>query len=121
MLDEKGVPLKGINRALPDGEIRVGTPIPAIVPLPTLGMAPMPAKVELTDLSPLKPGEGQGRRVKVRPEQDATGKDLVVDGKPVYKNPGYPFFIPGVAGHRPPHPPLDLAWLENPEDRLPDL
>jgi hypothetical protein len=119
LLDEKGVPLKGINRALPDGEIRAGTPIPAIVPLPTLGMAPMPAKVELTDLSPLKPGEGQGRRVKVRPEQDATGKDLVVDGKPVYKNPGYPFFIPGVAGHRPPHPPLDLAWLENPEDRLP--
>ena len=120
-LDAKGVPLKGINRALPDGEIRVGTPIPAIVPLPTLGMAPMPAKVQLTDLSPLKPGEGQGRRVKVRPEQDATGKDLVVDGKPVYKNPGYPFFIPGVAGHRPPHPPLDLAWLENPEDRMPIL
>ena len=22
-------------------------------------------------------------------------------------NPGYPFFVPGVAGHRPPHPPLD--------------
>ena len=24
-------------------------------------------------------------------------------------NPGYPFFIPGVAGHRPPHPPLDTV------------
>jgi hypothetical protein len=115
LLDEKGVPLKGINRALPDGEIRVGTPIPAIVPLPTLGMAPMPAKVQLTDLSPLKPGEGQGRRVEVIAE--GTGPD----GKKIYKNPGYPFFIPGVSGHRPPHPPLDLAWLENPEDRTPIL
>jgi hypothetical protein len=115
LLDEKGVPLKGINRALPDGEIRAGTPIPAIVPLPTLGMAPMPAKVQLTDLSPLKPGEGQGRRVEVIAE--GTGPD----GKKIYKNPGYPFFIPGVSGHRPPHPPLDLAWLENPEDRMPIL
>ena len=59
-----GKPKTGVNRALPDGEIRVGTPIPAIVPLPTLGMAPMPAKVELTDLSPLKPGEGQGAESK---------------------------------------------------------
>lgn len=114
-LDEKGVPKPGINRALPDGEIRAGTPIPAIVPLPTLGMAPMPAKVQLTDLSPLKPGEGQGRRVEVIAE--GTGSD----GKKIYKNPGFPFFIPGVAGHRPPHPPLDLAWLENPKDRLPIL
>jgi hypothetical protein len=125
LLDEKGVPLKGINRALPDGEIRVGTPIPAIVPLPTLGMAPMPAKVKLTDLSlspeqnvpewPWKSGDGQGRRVEVIPE--GTGPD----GKNIYKNPGYPFFIPGVAGHRPPHPPLDLAWLEDPATRLPIL
>lgn len=114
ILDPDGKPKTGVNRALPDGEIERGTLIPAIVPLPTLGMAPLPARVELTDLAPWKPGEGQGRRVKVLPEQDASGKDLVVDGKPVYKNPGFPFFIPGVAGHRSPHPPLDFAWLENP-------
>lgn len=114
-LDEKGVARKGINRALPDGEIRDGTPIPAIVPLPTLGMAPMPAKVQLTDLSPLKPGEGQGRRVEVIAE--GTG----IDGKKIYRNPGFPFFIPGISGHRPPHPPLDLAWLEDPTTRLPIL
>jgi hypothetical protein len=114
-LDEKGVAKSGINRALPDGEIRAGTPIPAIVPLPTLGMAPMPAKVQLTDLSPLKAGEGQGRRVEVIPE--GTGPD----GKKIYKNPGFPFFIPGIAGHRPPHPPLDLAWLEDPATNLPIL
>jgi len=118
-LDSYGKPKTGVNRVLPDGEIVVGTPIPAIVPLPTLAMAPVPAKVELTDLSPWKPGQGQGRRVKVLPEQDAAGKDLVVDGKPVYKNPGYPFFVPGVSGHRPPHPPLDFAWLEDPVTRLP--
>jgi hypothetical protein len=115
LLDDDGKPKAGVNRALPDGEIERGTLIPAIVPLPTLGMAPLPARVELTDLTPWKPGEGQGRRVKVLPEQDGSGKDLLVDGKPVYKNPGYPFFIPGVSGHRPPHPPLDFAWLENPD------
>ena len=107
-LEENGVPVSGINRALPDGEIERGTPIPAIVPLPTLGMAPVPAAVELTDLSPWAPGTGQGRRALVHKEADGT-----------YRSPGYPFFIPGIAGHRPPHPPLDFAWLENPETRLP--
>jgi hypothetical protein len=112
-LDSDGKPKTGINRALPDGEIIVGTPIPAIVPLPTLAMAPVPAKVKLTDLSPWKPGEGQGRRVEVIPE------GVGPDGKKIYKSPGYPFFIPGVSGHRPPHPPLDFAWLEDPVTRLP--
>ncbi len=30
----------------------------------------------------------------------------------IYDNPGYPFFIPGVSGHRAPHPPMDTAWKE---------
>ncbi len=77
---EDGIPKKE-TRALPDGEIGAGTPIPAIVPLPTIPMAPLPqAKVYISD--------GQ----------------VKIDGD---GNPGYPFFIPGVAGHRPPHPPLD--------------
>ena len=29
--------------------------------------------------------------------------------QPSVAMPGYPFFIPGVAGHRPPHPPLDTV------------
>jgi hypothetical protein len=132
VLDDQGIPVAGVNRALPDGEIERGTPIPAIVPMPTLAMAPMPARVELTDLSPwYGTAVGQGRRVTVLPEtepdrdaegkmkKDAEGKTVYVvkkdaDGNPVYKNPGYPFFIPGVAGHRSPHPPLGFAWLENP-------
>ena len=106
-LDSEGYPAAD-SRALPDGEIETGTPIPAVVPLPTLGMAPLPAKVRLID---------GGRRVEVQPALTPGG--AVVrdkDGAPVYdRNPGYPFFIPGYAGHRPPHPPLDLAWKEDPK------
>jgi hypothetical protein len=86
-LDSSGRPRPGA-RALPDAEIKTGTPIPALIPLPTQGMAPMPEKVEIVD--------GQ---VHVR------GKG----------HPGYPFFVPGFAGHRPPHPPLDFA-RENGEE-----
>jgi hypothetical protein len=99
-LDADGRPLAGVNRAYPDAEIETGTPIPAIVPLPTLGMAPAPAPVQLID---------NGRRVEVL--ADASGK---------ISNPGYPFFVPGVSGHRAPHPPLDFAWEED-EKGLPKL
>ncbi|HEU0252497.1 MAG TPA: hypothetical protein VFR12_05650, partial [Pyrinomonadaceae bacterium] len=40
-LDGDGRPVEGA-RALPDGEIAKGTPIPALVPLPTIAMPPMP-------------------------------------------------------------------------------
>ncbi|HEY0174044.1 MAG TPA: hypothetical protein VGB98_23710 [Pyrinomonadaceae bacterium] len=56
-------------RKLPDGEINAGTPIPALVPIPTIAMAPMPSAAFA----------------------------------------GFPFYIPGVAGHRPPKPPLDTV------------
>jgi hypothetical protein len=70
-------------RALPDGEISAGTPIPAIVPVPTIAMAPMPeAQVSIVGGQASISGNG---------------------------NPGYPFFVPAVAGHRPPHPPLDTV------------
>ena len=80
-LDDSGRP-RSDARALPDGEIARGTPIPAVVPLPQYAMAVMPGKVHIVD------GQAQ------------------VDGE---GHPGYPFFVPGVAGHRPPHPPLDFA------------
>ena len=81
-LDAEGRPVAG-SRAYPDAEILAGTPIPALVPIPTLPMAPMPSAVSIVN--------GQ---VKLA---DAT------------VNPGYPFFVPGVAGHRPPTPPLDIV------------
>lgn len=75
-----GTNITTTTRALPDGEIKYGTPIPGLVPLPGLPMAPVPANVTLFN--------GQ------------------YNGAPA-TNPGYPFFVPGIAGHRPPHPPLD--------------
>ncbi len=97
-LDKNGRPADGWNRSLPDAEIERGTPIPAIVPLPTLAMAPAPAPVRLID---------HGTRAEVQ------AKTTAPDGTPSYDNPGYPFFIPGVSGHRAPHPPLDFAWAED--------
>jgi Tol biopolymer transport system component len=81
-LDGEGKPVQG-TRALPDGEIARGTPIPAVVPLPTIPMAPMP--------------QAQVSIVNGQVQVSGTG------------NPGFPFFVPGVAGHRPPHPPLDTV------------
>ncbi|MBI5445163.1 MAG: copper oxidase, partial [Deltaproteobacteria bacterium] len=79
-----GKPVPGA-RALPDAEILAGTPIPALVPIPDLPMAPMPGAVHI----------------------DNTTGQIVFDEPNV--NPGFPFFIAGKAGHRPPTPPLDIA------------
>ncbi|MBZ5520867.1 MAG: multicopper oxidase domain-containing protein [Acidobacteriia bacterium] len=78
-LDANGRPAPG-SRAYPDGEIATGTPIPALVPIPTIAMAPMPGPVSIV--------AGQ-----------------VVLPNPVTVHPGYPFFVAAVAGHRPPKPP----------------
>ena len=81
-LDADGRP-QANSRALPDGEIAAGTPIPATVPLPTIAMAPMPAATV-----------------------------SIVNGQAVISgtgNPGFPFFVPAKAGHRPPKPPLDTV------------
>ncbi|HEX6095409.1 MAG TPA: copper oxidase [Thermoanaerobaculia bacterium] len=80
ILDGDGRPAVG-SRALPDGEIAKGTPIPAVVPVPTIAMAPLP-----------------------QAHATIVNGQIVISGD---GNPGYPFFIPGIAGHRPPHPPLD--------------
>ena len=87
-----GLPVAG-TRALPDGEIKAGTPTPAVVPMPTLPMAPMPSAVFINN----------GQIVFGTPANpDPTGANVTV-------NPGFPFFIPGIAGARAPHPPLDFA------------
>jgi hypothetical protein len=87
-----GIPIKG-TRALPDGEISAGSPNVALVPLPTIPMAPLPSPVFIDN----------GQVVYGTPGvPDPTGNSVSV-------NPGFPFFIPGVAGARAPHPPLDFA------------
>jgi len=78
-LDANGRPAPG-SRAYPDGEIAVGTPIPALIPLPTIAMAPLPGPASIVNGNVVLPN-------------------------PVTVNPGYPFFVAAVAGHRPSHPP----------------
>jgi len=92
-------------RALPDGEITTGTPIPAIVPLPTKAMAPMPAPVRLTN---------DGTQIEVCQGDQSSPTNCISNlaaagGVGEYDNPGFPFFIPSIAGSRATHPPLDFA------------
>ncbi|MBI4286492.1 MAG: copper oxidase [Chloroflexi bacterium] len=100
VLDAEGRPAAG-SRALPDGEIAAGTPIPAIVPLPGLPMAPIPGEVTIVAGATMTPPLPGGQIAITEP--DANG-----DGNPD-RNVGFPLFIPGVAGHRAPTPPLDLV------------
>jgi hypothetical protein len=117
-LDAQGKPvtsaMPGIGkitdtRALPDGEIATGTPIPGLVPLPTIPMPPMPAKVILA-----KNGtEAWACNVDAKGTTDCRSNLLPADGKTdpkTWKNPGFPFYIPGLGGQRAPHPPLDFAY-----------
>jgi manganese oxidase len=105
-LGAEGRPTDG-SRALPDGEIRRGTPIPALVPIPTNAMAPIPAKVKIVPVCDIGVSD-------VDCATSASSDRKLVIGyrsqvQEPNKNPGYPFFIPAVAGGRAPHPPLDFA------------
>ncbi|MBF8257882.1 MAG: hypothetical protein HW377_256, partial [Actinobacteria bacterium] len=104
-------------RALPDGEILDGTPIPAVVPLPGKALPLMPADVAIVqknanpgvDEDPVTPG--------IQEFVDSSQAYVVERGK----NPGFPFWIAGVecgndpalctqgvTGQRPPTPVLDM-------------
>jgi hypothetical protein len=90
-------------RALPDGEIVTGTPIPALVPISTNALAPAPAPVRLTE-------NGTVAEVCTDSSLSTCVSALSTQGNPEdFENPGYPFFIPGMAGSRSPHPPMDFA------------
>ncbi len=105
-----GLPAPGA-RALPDGEIVAGTPIPAVVPLPGKALAPIPGKVEVV-ANPRKSlfdaSKPVGSLAKVEKVPDATKPEIEWRPK---ANPGYPFWIAGIehtVGSRPPTPPLDM-------------
>lgn len=121
-----GKPAAGA-RALPDGEIVAGTPIPAIVPLPGKAMAPMPGKVvvvpkldqrvvaqqdddDAEEADDDHPGETTApKAVGSLALVDRSESNRNADGS--LKNPGYPFWIGGMessVGNRPPTPPLDM-------------
>ncbi len=99
----QGIPIQNA-RAQPDGEIVAGTPIPALVPMPTKALAPVPAPVRLVD---------DGKMIEVCTDDTFTNcvSNLATTTNLEIGNPGYPFFIPGVGGSRAPHPPLDLSLI----------
>ncbi|MCY1342262.1 hypothetical protein D9M68_271810 [compost metagenome] len=109
-----GLPAPGA-RALPDGEIVAGTPIPAIVPLPGKAMPPMPGKVTVVPKlgERLVAGDDESETV-----VGAIGSLAKIDRSPEnynadgsLKNPGFPFWVGGMessVGQRPPTPPLDM-------------
>ncbi len=97
VLDNEGRPTAE-SRALPDGEIAKGTPIPAVVPVPTIRMAPLPAQVKIVN----------GQVVIV--EDPAVLLARLQSGQFNNANPGYPFWVPAIAGRRPPKPPLDTLF-----------
>ena len=116
-------PAGGRARALPDGEIVAGTPIPAVVPLPGKAMAPVPGKV--TVVPKISNGITVGSNAKVARPVSATACDsgdpaaACFDPANVHaslnpkgiRNPGFPFWIAGVestVGQRMPTPPLDM-------------
>ncbi len=91
----EGRPAPGA-RALPDGEIAAGTPIPAVVPLPGKPLPPMPGAVTVV----AKDADGDG--VPESSQAQVVERD---------KNPGYPFYIAGIedtVGQRPTTPALDM-------------
>jgi hypothetical protein len=88
-----GTPAQGA-RALPDGEIVAGTPIPGLVPLPGKAMAPIPGAVTV------EPKVVNGKTV---------GSVAKVIDRTI--NPGFPFYIAGIetiVGQRGTTPPLDM-------------
>lgn len=129
------------SRALPDGEIIAGVPTPALVPMPTLPMAPLPAYAQIqTNVTVHGAATHFGGQVVIGGTcsgNKINGLDVIggcTDGQilngtvissqfdgtnmtgqfqpsagNVLENPGYPYFIPGIAGARAPHPPLDFA------------
>jgi hypothetical protein len=107
-------PTKQWNRALPDGEFLKGTPIPAVVPLPTLPMAPLPARTKLCPIDRHWNGSqvlGPDGNCPAFDPATATGEVAYVAKADVDagRDPGFPFYIPGIAGQRAPHPPLGYA------------
>jgi hypothetical protein len=98
-------------RALPDGEIVAGAPIPAIIPLPGNAMAPVPGEVRvvpntLTTTASIYHPDNPGGIVPVGSLAEVVQRDV---------HPGYPFWIAGIediVGQRPPTPPLDMVTFD---------
>ncbi|WP_207101953.1 hypothetical protein [Paracoccus shandongensis] len=95
-----------------------GTPVPALVPLPGEALPPLPTYAAGGDGAALSPGHafptgGPERLIRAQasapaPANDAPAADAPADAVPDAM-PGYPFYVAGQAGHRPPQAPGDIA------------
>jgi hypothetical protein len=116
---KSGKPADGA-RALPDGEIVAGTPIPAVVPIPGKALAPEPAVVTIVQKDVDGDGNFDSSQVNVSRDDLAAGL-----------NPGYPFWVAGmdcnddvvncetgIVGQRPPTPQLDMISAADAADLL---
>ncbi len=90
---ENGVPVAGA-RALPDGEIAAGTPIPALVPIPRYAMAPMPTAT--VPGYPFFVAGVAGHRVSHPPKDTefdgGLPRHIITDGVPVFHKEELPAF-----------------------------
>ncbi len=121
-----GTPAPGA-RAYPDGELVVGAPIPAIVPLPGKALPPMPGKVTV-EPRVVERTQLVERRIRGQVQmveeivRTIVGSVAKIDRSPAnynadgtLKNPGFPFWVAGIetsVGQRPPTPPLDMLTAE---------
>jgi hypothetical protein len=144
-IDVSGQAVPG-SRALPDGEIVTGAPNPALVPLPTLPMAPLPAYAQIQKQAMVNGvatssggqvvigGTCQANKINGLDVTGGCTDGQVLNGTVInsqydfarikmvgqfqktagnaIENPGFPYFIPGIAGARAPHPPLDFACTQ---------
>ena len=88
-----------------------GTPIPALVPLPGEPLPPLPSYLNGGDvaqqasLTPGAPADGGPERLFLA-QAGAAPAATAEKSSPM---PGYPFYIAGQPGHRPPQAPMDIA------------
>lgn len=73
-----------------DPDQSLGTPIPALIPLPGEPLPLLPTYASDADV-------------------DTSGATPVLKAEAKTPMPGFPFYIAGQPGHRPPQPPLDIA------------
>ena len=98
-----------------------GTPIPAVVPLPTLPMAPAAGAHQDSARSKAlgrQPGVGAGRqlpavRYRHRGRRGGLCRQGAMSMPAAIRD--FPFYIPGIAGQRAPHPPLGYALDKSPQ------
>src|SRR2546428_7821512 len=80
--------------------------------MPTYAMPPLPAKVLICpSTGPKDFVQYSGTSCPAVNPALIAGFRTLVDGADLTagKNPGYPFCVPGLAGQRAPHPPMDFA------------